>query len=370
MYEISLYPDPSSVKKEDFQIEVGVVQNINRSKVEKPSRSAFREGVERRNRLKDACFDYREQVPGSARLGRKLGRCFQGVSFREGLVNPWFRNCRDKSCPFCRAAKQRETRKEVQAVIKDRVNAGAMLSFVTFTQRGFEGESPAKARARLMKSWAKMMRQPYIRRNIKGFYRSLEVVKNGASFHYHLHALVEIDGVSHTKFKRHVSHYWSAAGGGFISAKRKDKELRSSLKKLNGMAWELSSYLTKGNTTLTMKDWVEVAVAGRGKRDYGFGGIWAKIRKVFRLAQRKKKKEIPAIEEPPSPMNEETGEVAWLPDGIYRAKTLFRLADRGDWSSAWAIKLVKWAFRWSQHPDFGSKLERIRLTLRGFGGDS
>ena len=369
MYETTLQADPVPVKKEDFQTSVGVVQNSNRSKVKKSSCKAFREGIERRNRLKEACYDYRQEIPGAVGLGKKLGKCFQGVSFRDGLPNPWFYNCRDKSCPFCRTAKQTKNRKEVQAVLKDRVNSGAMLSFVTLTQRGFEGESPKRARRRVMKSWAKMMRQPYLRRSVSGFYRCLEVVKNGSSFHYHIHALVEVEGTSHTRFKRLVQSYWSAAGGGFISAKRKDKELRSSFKKLKNMAWELSSYLTKGNTTLSMKDWVQVAVAGRGKRDYGFGGIWAKVRKVFRLVERKKEREVPAISEPPSPTNEKTGEVAWLPDGIYRAKTLFRLADRGDWSSNWAIELVKWAMRWSNHPDFGSYMTKLRLVLDGFDGE-
>jgi hypothetical protein len=359
----SVAPHPSQVKKEDPHSSTGVVHNYKGSKVVKPSPSSFRNAIERRNRFVGACYDYRLEVQGAVALGKKIGQCFQGISVRDSVPNPWYRNCKDKSCSYCRQAKQNITRRELEAILKSRVKAGALISFVTLTQRGFKNESPTSARRRIMRTWARTMRSTYLRRSIGGYFRNLEVTKKGDFYHFHLHALVEIKKGSHTKFKRMLEKYWRGAGGGFSKIMRVDKRMRSSTKRLKNMTFELTRYVTKSDTSLTRKDWVSVACAVRGKRDFGFGMLWASLRKVVSAIRKKEKKEVSDIPDAPNPFNQATGEVAYLPDGIYRVRTLFGLADKGVWSAEWGISLVKWALRWSNHPLFAQKLDAMNLSL-------
>ena len=126
------------------------------------------------------------------------------------------------------------------------------------------------------------------------------------------------------------------------------------------MVFELSSYVTKDHD-LGMKDWVKVAVAGRGKRDFGWLMLWKKIKKTFKDIAAKAKGEPIDLPAAPSPINEDTGEVAWLPDGRYRAAQLIRLAENGCWSSSWAIEMIMYALKWSQHPDYAQEVLGIRV---------
>jgi len=339
-------------------------RNKGKKSLRLTSKGKFIQRIERRNRLKAGCYDNRSSVIGAVGLGKKLAKCVQGVSFKGGMPNAYHLNCKDKACSFCRPYKMAQERKFLRKVIQDRVNDGALLSFATLTIKTFPNESPEQTRTRVQKIWSKMIRHPYFREAVVGAFRVLETTKTNDCFHSHLHALVEVNPkMSHTRFRQMLRKYWMKYGGGFIHAKRVDKEMRSSTKKLKNMVFELSSYVTKDNN-LTLKDWVKVAVAGRGKRDFGWMGLWKKLKLTLKLIAAKAKGEPVELPPAPSPINEKTGEVAWLPDGRYRAGKLIRLAERGDWSADWAIRMLMYSLKWSQHEDYAAEVEGIRVVCK------
>jgi hypothetical protein len=325
------------------------------------NKGKFIQRIEMRNRLKAGCYDHRNEVPGAVGLGKKLAKCIQGVSFDRGMPNAYHFNCKDKACSFCRLYKMAEERKYLRKVIQERVNEGALLSFATLTIRTFRNESPEQTRTRVQKVWSRMIRHPYFRDAVVGAFRVLEVTKKNDTYHAHIHALIEVNPkFSHTKFRELLRQKWMFYGGGFIHTKRVDKDLRSSTKKMMNLVFELSSYVTKDHD-LGMKDWVKVAVAGRGKRDFGWMGLWKKLKKTFIDIARAAKGEPIELPPAPNPINDTTGEVAWLPDGRYSAGKLIKLAERGDWSASWAIEMVMYALKWSQHPDYGTEIIGIRV---------
>lgn len=116
-------------------------------------------------------------------------------SDEKGLIFANF--CHLRLCPICIARKAKKAAYKLSQVL-DKVQAdhdGAMHLFLTLTIRNCTGDKLGDTLGQLTKAWDKLMRHRLVQRSIKGWFRALEITRNGETgeFHPHIHAILTVE---------------------------------------------------------------------------------------------------------------------------------------------------------------------------------
>lgn len=285
-----------------------------------------------------------------AKLSRQLKACNEFVRSDDGHLKAHYSLCRSRWCPVCankvRVDRQNElagivaVRAKVWARSKDRRKNKARLALLTLTMRNASDLSCRQSFQRLHKAWGKLTKtREWKALNDEGWSgawcREVEYSRKNDWFHFHQHALVEVPiGWTMTDLRKELRRLWVRCGGGpNLHLRAVDNETKAIL--------EVSKYITK-DLTKSSDELAEIITAVRGARMFQvFGKAWREARREAKdlKVQLLEQAELP---EEPSPINEETGEVADLPSGDYSLAELVLLARNGSWSAMHALDWFRW----------------------------
>ena len=119
---------------------------------------------------------------------------------------------------------------------------------------------------------------------------------------------------------------------------------------------EMTSYVGKQNKKYGMKKMVEVLAANYRKRFFSYLGTWSKdkLKAVRALVKEQRQAAMRAskIEAPPTPYDEETGEVYEIPNDRVDPHTAAVKARMGNPGYVWLRDYLEWCARWFRHPEF------------------
>lgn len=105
--------------------------------------------------------------------------------------------CKLRLCPLCIARRAKQSAYKLSQVM-DRVDAdhpGTMYLFLTLTVKNCEGIQLGDTIGQLTKAWKSLIDQRQIQRSIKGWFRAVEITRNGEdnTYHPHIHAILAVE---------------------------------------------------------------------------------------------------------------------------------------------------------------------------------
>ncbi len=102
--------------------------------------------------------------------------------------------CQLRLCPMCTARRARKAAWKLSQVLNmvEFVH-GAKFLFLTLTIKNVPGWELGAALEQLSKAWYRFMDQRQIERSIKGWFRAIEITRNGRNFHPHIHAILAVE---------------------------------------------------------------------------------------------------------------------------------------------------------------------------------
>lgn len=102
--------------------------------------------------------------------------------------------CQLRLCPMCTARRARRAAYKLSRVL-DVVEAahGAKFLFLTLTIKNVVGDQLGPALEQLTQGWIRLMEQRQIERSVKGWFRAIEITRNGRQYHPHLHAILAVE---------------------------------------------------------------------------------------------------------------------------------------------------------------------------------
>lgn len=174
--------------------------------------------------LEDRRFDWRERKEKTMTLGdlyEKAGypeyaartrdcatflqfNVFQGGERRLKTAN----FCKLRLCPMCISRRARRSAWKLSQVL-DRVEGEhqARFLFLTLTMKNVPGDQLGEAIGHLTKSWYRFVDQRQIDRSVKGWFRAVEVTRNGKNYHPHLHAILAVEPDYFSRESRKIGKY-------------------------------------------------------------------------------------------------------------------------------------------------------------------
>lgn len=102
--------------------------------------------------------------------------------------------CQLRLCPMCTARRARRNAYKLSRVL-DAVERKhhAKYLFLTLTMRNVPGDGLRDALGDLTQAWERFQGQRQIERSVKGWFRAIEITRNGKMYHPHLHAILAVE---------------------------------------------------------------------------------------------------------------------------------------------------------------------------------
>lgn len=212
--------------------------------------------------------------------------------------------CKDKLCSICNYRRSRKFDYQIMRVLDKAVQEypKAEFLFLTLTQKNVEGEDLSQELTKIGKAFQKMQRRKVFSNAILGFVRGTEVTYNAErdNFHPHVHILLMVKSNYFTKNYITQSE-WAEMWQEFMGLDYKPivdirrvkqaKEVAESEdyvpyeKQVVKAVYEVAKYPIKP-TKITLENAKVINDLANGlyrKRQLGFGGVIAKIRKLLAL---------------------------------------------------------------------------------------
>lgn len=136
---------------------------------------------------------YAERVENCASYMR-----FGVIGNRRGLLRANF--CKLRLCPIC-IARGARVRAQLLSRVMDAVQVehSCQYIFLTLTVKNVPGDKLGEEIDRLTSAWHRVMNQRPIARVIMGWFRALEITRNGDEYHPHLHAIIAVEHGYHKR---------------------------------------------------------------------------------------------------------------------------------------------------------------------------
>jgi plasmid rolling circle replication initiator protein Rep len=187
-----------------------------------------------------------------ARRAKRIAECSSVYRAKECSKDPSHHHhvihtqvCRDRLCPICLAARAHRLSRRTQALVKKNGSSVRYL-FLTVTVPNPPDGALKETLQMMTRGFGVMMRTPPLKGYVKGYVRTLEITRNGRSWHPHIHAILAVDptyfGVGYMKQEEWLE-MWNAA------MQRKDiQQLHITAQVDGNAALEVSKYITKIET--------------------------------------------------------------------------------------------------------------------------
>ena len=346
-------------KKENFpgletelQPSFGELDNNSNNSV---SRTAER--VKFKKDLARAMAKHQGQFPECRKLSRALSRCNLILDNNEGSLKVDFRLCRNKACPWCSPQRLTEEQDVLGYFIKEALDQGKKYGMLTLTIPHRKEASAKKVLAYLQGTWGRFNSDKKVQEVVEGAFKNTEWTIGTNGFNYHFHLLIVVpDFTSWTAAKKVIQERWKRVGGGFIRMNRYDQLHKVNPAGIKNAIMEMTSYVGKQNKKYGMKKMVEVLAANYRKRFFSYLGTWSKdkLKAVRALVKEQRAAAMRAskIEAPPTPYDEETGEVYEIPNDRVDPHTAAVKARMGNPGYVWLRDYLEWCARWFRHPEF------------------
>nr|CRY96858.1 hypothetical protein [uncultured prokaryote] len=164
---------------------------------------------EKLERLSDTRFSWREERMQANRLVRlyhlagyedyadRVEGCATWLQFRttgdqRELMSANF--CKLRLCPMC-TARGAVVRAKLLSQVMDGVQAEqhCQYIFLTLTVENVTGDKLGKEIGHLASSWNRLLQHKAVKRAVKGWFRALEITRNGEYYHPHIHAIIAVE---------------------------------------------------------------------------------------------------------------------------------------------------------------------------------
>ena len=101
--------------------------------------------------------------------------------------------CHLRLCPMCIARRAKRAAYKLSQVL-DQVEGehGAMFLFLTLTVKNVPGNQLGDTLGHLTKAWDRLMHHRQVERAVGGWFRALEITRNGKMYHPHIHAILAV----------------------------------------------------------------------------------------------------------------------------------------------------------------------------------
>lgn len=103
--------------------------------------------------------------------------------------------CHLRLCPMCTARRALRAAYKLSQVL-DRVegeHTGVKYLFLTLTMRNVPGDQLGDALTQLTEAWYRLCHHRQFERSIGGWFRAIEITRNGKQYHPHLHAILAVE---------------------------------------------------------------------------------------------------------------------------------------------------------------------------------
>lgn len=137
------------------------------------------------------------EMAGYERYAERTEGCATWLQFRwlgeqRALAAANF--CKLRLCPMC-TARGAIVRAKLLSRVMDAVEAerGCQYLFLTLTVKNVPGGKLGEELSHLTQSWHRLMEHKAIKRAVKGWFRALEITRNGDMYHPHIHAIIAVE---------------------------------------------------------------------------------------------------------------------------------------------------------------------------------
>lgn len=117
---------------------------------------------------------------------------FLQVEDRQKLKRANF--CHMRLCPIC-TARAAVVRAKLLSRVMDavQVERGCQYLFLTLTVKNVTGDKLGAELSHLTQSWDRLMHHRPVMAAVKGWFRALEITRNGQMYHPHIHAIIAVE---------------------------------------------------------------------------------------------------------------------------------------------------------------------------------
>lgn len=153
-----------------------------------------RHAAERRAEYGRYCGD-----EGWGKLAQKVGECSTWLEyFSDGKRRTLhrFNACHSRLCPICATRRAKQRAKNLRDVLAKtgELHPEAQYLFLTLTVRNVAGGDLSAELNEMMSAWGKLYRRRPVARAVKGWFRALEITRNGdGTFHPHFHCVLAVE---------------------------------------------------------------------------------------------------------------------------------------------------------------------------------
>lgn len=137
------------------------------------------------------------EMAGFERYAERTEGCatwlqFRQLGERQELARANF--CYLRLCPMC-TARGAIVRAKLLSRVMDGVEAerGCQYLFLTLTVKNVPGDKLGEELSHLTQSWNRLLQHKAIKRAVKGWFRALEITRNGDMYHPHIHAIIAVE---------------------------------------------------------------------------------------------------------------------------------------------------------------------------------
>ena len=171
------------------------IQRVNPDNLEKLAAQRF---AWRAERMKSNRLVKLYQMAGYGPYADRVELCatkldFQTIGGKKVLQSANF--CKLRLCPMC-VARGAIVRAKLLSRVMDAVQAehdGCEYFFLTLTVKNVPGSELGDAIGQLCSGWNKLMQHRAVKRAVKGWFRAIEITRNGDMYHPHIHAIVAVE---------------------------------------------------------------------------------------------------------------------------------------------------------------------------------
>lgn len=160
-------------------------------------------------RFGDEKFPWAERKAKTVKLAKLYQRAgYPEYSLRAATCSTWLQYgvsadgsrslsaanfCQLRLCPLCIARRAKRAAYKLSQVL-DLVERdyGAMFLFLTLTVRNVPGDQLGDALGQLTEGWNRLTQHRHVRAAVKGWFRALEITRNGQEYHPHIHAILAV----------------------------------------------------------------------------------------------------------------------------------------------------------------------------------
>lgn len=205
--------------------------------------------------------------------------------------------CKDRLCPMCNWRRSLKLYGQVSAVMDELERQGYKFLFLTLTIKNCSASALSSTIDILLKGFTKLFnKNRRVAKQIKGFFRSLEITKNARTgeYHPHLHCILAVRA-EYFNGKNYISQSeWAQIWQKCIAVEYQPiidiRRIKSGDKGVSGAVREVAKYSVKGSDFLDMSDLDSTAEtvadflkALSFRRLVSFTGVFADIRKQLKF---------------------------------------------------------------------------------------